>query len=111
MLIYEQGRKSKVAYKRASRWTKLEYMPVAKHNTLYDYADKSGEKPILCFFRHGGKKYAFDQFLRLGYPIILESGDIISGFDGTQSFKPYFIQVHPDGEMIRLWEEVDIKED
>lgn len=111
MLIYEQGRKSKVAYRRASRWTKLEYMPVAKRNTLYDYADKSGEKPILCFFRHSGKKYALGQFMNLVYPITLENGTIISAFDCTQFYKPYLLEVHTDGEMIRLWEEVDIEEE
>ena len=110
MLIYEKGRKSKYAYKRASRWTDLEYVPVTKRHTLYDYADKSGEKPILCFFRHSGKKYAFDQFLRLGYPIMLEDGSIISGYDGTQAYKPYLIEIHPNGDCIRLWEEVAIEE-
>ena len=104
-------------YTPASRWIKVEYKIITPRHSLYDYADGSGleeygtnkELKEVCLFRHAGKLYALNQFMRLSYPIKLEDSNgifaIIGGYDATIWYKPYLIEIHPDGEHIRLWNE------
>ena len=79
--------------KTASRWIKL-------------YSNMNGS----YWFKHYGKRYKLDQFLRLSYPMFYEDNEgktgIIGGYDGEQWYNPYLLEVHPDGEYIRLWEEL-----
>ena len=44
---------------------------------------------------------------------MLEDADgiqaILGGYDSTQWYKPYLIEIHPDGEYIRLWNENNLE--
>ena len=101
-------------YKVCSRWIKVNYITITPRHNLYDYADRYTETPDkkrdLYIFRHGGKLYALDQFERLSYPIMFEDTDgkltVIGGVDSTQWYKPFLLEIHPDGEYIRLWQEI-----
>ena len=107
--IYEIGRKSNYVYRKASRWIKVEYTIISPRNRLADYADKDdGEHLNLTCFRFKGKQYALGQFMQLAYPIMLEDGSIISGYDATQSYRPLMIVIHTNGEAVRLWSEEKI---
>ena len=110
-LYYEKNGKKEYAYKKASRWLKLDYTVITPNHRLADYADKTEGKELwLTFFKFKGKQYALGQFMRLQYPIMIEDDDwkisVIGAYDCTQSYNPYFIEVHPDGECVRLWEEI-----
>lgn len=87
----KDGRK----YTTASRWIKVNFELVTPRHSLYNYGDGSGldteetAKNLreVISFRHGGRKYALNQFERLSYPIMLEDADgiqaIIGGVDST----------------------------
>lgn len=109
--------KDNYTYTPASRWIKVDFRIITPRHSLYEYGDGSGLeeyhtnkelREVICF-RHNGKLYALNQFMRLSYPIMLEDADgiqaIISGYDSTQWYKPYLIEIHPDGEYVRLWNE------
>lgn len=82
-------------YKTASRWIKL----------------KSTLKDGKYYFIHYGKRYHLDDFMRLSYPIVWYDRDgklnYISGYDSTQWYNPYLIDIDDGGEYIRLWKEVE----
>ena len=82
-------------YKSASRWIKIEY-------TIKD------SKP---YFRHYGKRYYLDNIMRLSYPIMWNDKDgklnYISGYDSTQWYNPYLVELDEAGEYVRLWEELE----
>lgn len=112
-VIYEQRSNHERAYRKVSRWIKIDYKRITKRHRLYDFTDIdiSGKKPILCYFRHKGKEFALGQFMWLSYPIILEDGSVISSYDCTQWFKPYLLEIHDNGGAVRLWEEIEVQED
>lgn len=109
-------------YTTASRWIKVHFEIVTPRHSLYDYGDGSGlgdyggrkDLKEIISFRHGGRKYALNQFERLSYPIMLEDADgiqaIIGGVDSTQWYNPYLIEIHPSGECVRLWNENNVEE-
>ena len=82
-------------YKTVSRWIKVYY-------TLKDC------KP---YFRHNGRRYYLDDFMRLSYPIMWEDKEgklqHISGYYATTFNNPYLIEIDDCGEYIRLWEEIE----
>lgn len=97
---------------RVSRWIRVEYREVTKRHSLFDYADTydmpEGYGSLTCF-RHNGRLYAMGQFERLCYPIFYREKDgkepFLSGYDCTQWYKPYLIEIDESCEYIRLYEE------
>lgn len=93
-------------YRRVSRWIRCDYIQVTRRHSLYEYSD--GET-LLCF-RHGGRLYAMSQFMRLTYPELYndENGKTghLSGYDSTQWYNPLLIEIHENGDYIRLFQEV-----
>ena len=104
-------------YRRASRWIKIKYDVVGPRHSLYDYAegdfcsDMGDDLRSLCHFKHNGRDYAIGQFLRMDYPIELEDGSIICGYDGENWYKPFMVEIDNYGEHIRLYEEVPVCEE
>jgi len=98
----ENGRQ----FRRVSRWIKVNYKTVTSRHSLADYADGDS----LAYFRHGGREYALGQFMRLTAPEFFENEDgkksFLSGYDCTQYYKPYLIEIDDGGEYVRLFEEV-----
>lgn len=94
-------------YRRASRWIHVDYMPVTARHALADYADGD----MLSYFRHGGRRYAIGQFMRLTYPEFFtdENGETgyLSGYDSTQWYNPLLIEIHENGDYIRLFQGVN----
>ena len=103
----------KYTYKKASRWIKIEYRYITKQHSLWNYADyedKLDDKCCLICFKHSGKLYALNQFMRLSYPIMFDDKNgekvIISAHDSTQWYNPYLLEMDDNGEYVRLWNEV-----
>lgn len=104
---------NKRQYKTVSRWVQVQHKEVTRRHALEPYAyfenfwDKYG---CVSCFRHAGKWYALDQFLRLDHPIFFENEDgktsYLSGYDCTNYYNTELIEIHPYGEYVRLWEEV-----
>ena len=79
-----------MTFKKVSRWIKI--------------CSTANGKP---YFRHNGKRYYLDNFVRKDSPW---SGfakgvlpEYIHGFDATEYYKPYFIEISKDGEAVRLY--------
>ena len=105
---------NKSNYKKASRWITVNLVSVTARSRFYDYGDKYSEdangRRDVFIFRHGGRVYALDQFLQLSAPIMFEDEDgkltVIGGYDATEYYHPFLLEVHPNGESVRLWEEI-----
>lgn len=99
-------------YKKVSRWIKIKYILITNRHSLADYAEKYDDKLLVMCFSHKGRLYAFDQFIRLSYPIMFEDNDgkttVLSGYDSANWYNPFLIEIHQDGEYIRLWEEYEV---
>lgn len=93
-------------YRRVSRWIRIDCIPVTARHALAEYADGG---TVSCF-RHSGRRYAINQFMRLTYPEFYtdENGKTghLSGYDATQWYKPLLIEIDDGGEYIRLFQEV-----
>lgn len=101
------------SYIRVSRWIKIICAEVTPRNSLYPYGDIYGHddnRSTVYLFRHKNKKYALGQFMRLTSPEFFIDKDgktsFLSGYDATTYYKPLLIEIHPDGEYIRLYQEV-----
>lgn len=100
-------------YETASRWIKLQYSEVTPRSSLYDYGntviDENGvEIKELYWFRHNGRKYALNQFMRITSIFYYDKegkGCCISGCD-SESWSNYLLEIDPDGEYVRLWIEL-----
>ena len=97
---------------RVSRWIRVENKLVTKRHSLFDYSDRYGMEDgygYLTVFRHNGKQYAVEQFMRLSYPITYEDENginVIGAYDSEQWYKPYLLEMDPNGDYyIRLYEE------
>lgn len=95
---------------RKSRWIQIHSDYVTKKHSLFDYADdyeKPGEEGVLHWFRHKGKKYALGQFMRFSHPMYFKNEigklSLLSGYDSTQYYKPYLIEIDDRGEAVRLY--------
>lgn len=108
----------KYTYKKVSRWIKIKTAYVTERHSLYDYADDYADdfncvdnRRELLYFIHKGCQYALDQFMRMSAPITFTDSDgkltILSGYDCTNFYNPYLLEIHPDGEYVRLWNEVE----
>lgn len=101
------------SYIRVSRWIKVMYAEVTPRNSLYLYGDTYGydnNRSAVYFFRHKNKKYALGQFMRLTHPEFFDDENgktsFLSGYDAAAYYRPLLIEVRPDGEYIRLYQEV-----
>lgn len=100
-------------YKKCSRWIKIRYIYITSRHSLADYAEPNDidNKLTLCCFYHNGKLYAIDQFMSLSYPIMFDDKDgkltVVGYYDSTNWYNPLLLEIHPDGEYIRLWEEME----
>lgn len=90
-------------YRRVSNWLEVKFRNVTSRHTLSDYADREGQ---LAYFTYKRRNYAMGQFMRLLNSVTLEDGSIISGYDCTNWYNPYLIEINSTGEAVRLWEEV-----
>ena len=108
----EKNGDERVGYRAVSRWLQIDYTVVSPKHRLAMYADKTEDRRLpLTYFRHNSKWYALNQFLRLYQPIVLENGSKLVGYDTEGGIKPLVIEISNDGETVRLWETVEIKED
>lgn len=93
-------------YIRASRWIRIECKDITARHSLANYADGG----TLLYFRHGGRVYALGQFLQLSFPKLFEDENgklsYLAAYDATDYYDPYLMEVHPDGEYVRLFREV-----
>lgn len=98
---------------RETRWLKIRIEEVTKRHSLWCYADKTGtDDPrygVLAYFIHNGKKYAVGQFMILSYPMFFEDENgktnYLSGYDSTEWYHPYLIEIDDGGEYCRLYTE------
>lgn len=104
----------KYTYKKASRWIKIKTAYITERHSLYDYADDFDcvdNKRELLYFIHKGRQYALDQFMRISTPITFTDRDgkltVLSGYDCTDYYNPYLLEVDNNGEYVRLWNEVE----
>lgn len=106
-------------YRPVSRWIEIEVSYVTARHSLWDYAtddqpyvdeDLHGKRR-LEHFRYKGRQYALGQFMRIGWPtgdyIRLETGEAIEGYDSTEFYKPYLLQLVGEENCVRLWEQVE----
>ena len=112
-----------IKIRRVSRWIQLEAKYITKRHQLWDYAeteDPEGKKGYVICFKHSNKLYALGQFMRLAYPMFFEDENgktsFLSGYDATEYYYPYLIEIADSGEYVRLYEELreweyDRKED
>lgn len=98
---------------RETRWIKIRNEYVTPRHSLWNYADTYGtdnpNEGLLTYFIHNGKKYALGQFMRLSYPIFFEDEtektNFLSGYDSTEWYNPYLIEIEDGGEYCRLYTE------
>lgn len=110
---------------RLSRWIKIKHnYNVSIRNSLYNYAtDENGYLPAqqnfnkdscltLDYFEWNGRKYAIEQFLKLGYPMFFENEEgktsFISGYDCENWYDPILIELNDCCESVRVFTEKDI---
>ena len=93
---------------------------VTPRHGLYDYAeddqpyvdeDLKGKRRLESF-RFKGRQYALGQFMRIGWPagkgyIELEDGTALEGYDATDYYKPYLLEMIGEEFCVRLWERVE----
>ena len=105
-----------ITYIPASRWIKIHNEVITSRSKFWDYGypcdginwdDNCRE---IDYFQYNGRKYPIDQFLRLTYPILYEDKEgksgVIGGYDCTDWYHPMLLEIHPDGEYVKLWKEV-----
>lgn len=101
---FKQGN---IIYENCSHWIKLKDEFITDKHSLYQYTDGyecDDGKSYVCCFNHKGVQYALNQFMKIDNPITF--GDvIISGYDYTNYWSPYLIELEDSGERIRLWTE------
>lgn len=101
-----------IKIRRVSRWIHLEFKYVTKNHSLYDYGEAYSEeegKRSVYIFKHNNRLYALNQFERLSYPMFFEENGkklFVSGYDSTQFYYPYLIEISDCGEYVRLYEEL-----
>lgn len=100
---------------RRSRWIQLHHDYVTKKHSLFEYADDNenpGTEGLLVWFRHKRKYYALGQFMRFNKNEYFEDNGkrcSIGGYDCTQYYKPYLIEINDSGEAIRLYQYVEVE--
>lgn len=102
-----------IKVRRVSRWIHVECRYVTKNHSLYDYGDAYCEEekknPVL-YFKHNNRLYALNQFMRLSSPMFFEDEEgktsFLSGYDATEYYYPYLIEISESGDYIRLYEEL-----
>lgn len=82
--------------------------------TMQIAAAKRMAKSFLDYFIYHGKKYALNQFMRLGSNFIPEvyqfeengKTQFLSGVDSENYYNPLLIEVDEYGESVRIYEEI-----
>ena len=86
--------------------TRMCYTPWGRYQKIY-YNGK-GEP----YFMRGGRREKFDDIPRLSYPVMVEDADgkliVIGGYIPISNTCSLLVEVHPDGEMVRLWREIEL---
>lgn len=79
------------------------YRPITRY--LKVYFDKD------IYFRFRGRRVKFDDIPALSYPIMVDDTDgtliVIGGYMPLTNYHSFLVELHPDGESVRLWEEVE----
>lgn len=106
----------KRAYMPMTKWVKIEDKMVTSRSWMWDYADsysKEDGRRRVNSFRVGSRIMCMEMFMRTTAPIFIydDSKDIvgvIGGYDSTAGLdsQPYMLEVHPDGECVRVWMDV-----
>ena len=81
------------------------YKPVGSYKKIY-YTNNGNP-----YFMRGGRREKLENIPRLSYPIMPEDENgrlIVIGGYMPLGYNALLVELHPDGEYIRLWEEVDI---
>lgn len=86
----------KETYTREGRWKKIEYTAAEESR---------------AYFRHNGRRYYIDNFLRIGYPnphtVEIEAADgekiTLCGHESEVYYKPLFIELDDAGEAARVY--------
>jgi hypothetical protein len=98
---------------RASRWIRIQELPVTNRSQKFDYAEKDPDDPTrgtLSCFRFRGRLYAMGQFVRRDHPIFgfdqegKEYPQHIHAYDAEGGLNPLLLSLHPDGERVCLYE-------
>ena len=80
------------------------YRPIGRYKKIY--FTTTGE-----YFRLGNRRIKFDDIPQLSYPVFLEDEDgkniILGGYYPVCNSRALLIEVHPDREAVRVWEEVN----
>ena len=91
---YEKGN-TRTGYKTIGRYKKI-------------YFNGKGEP----YFMRGGKREKFDNIPRLTYPVMLEDKEgkliVITGYIVLSNTCSLLVEIHPDGELVRLWREIEL---
>ena len=85
--------------------TRTGYRPIGRYKKVY--FNNSFGAP---YFKWNGRRKYFDDIPRLTCPIMLEDNDektiVLGGYITLSNVCGVLVEIHPDGEMVRLWEEV-----
>ena len=93
-------------YRQMSRWLTLDFKEVTPRHRLYPYAVED----LVTVFKHKGREYALEQFMRLDYcskdgNITLEDGTKLIAYDATEYHQPYLLELDERIPAVRLWVE------
>lgn len=106
-------------YRPVSGMLTIQETYVTARHSLWEYAiddqpyvdENLGGRRRLEHFRYKGRQYSLGQFMRIGWPaggyIELESGEALEGYDTTQYYKPYLLELIGEEGCVRLWEQVE----
>ena len=64
------------------------------------------------YFLFNGRREKFENIPRLTYPVMVEDTDgkliVIGGYIPVSNTVCLLVELHPDGEMVRLWREIEL---
>lgn len=95
MKLYHEKNNSRTAFKPVGRYKKI-------------YYNGRGEP----YFMRGNCREKFDDIPRLSYPVMVDDEQgktiVIGGYIPISNCLALLVELHPDGEMVRLWKEIEI---
>jgi hypothetical protein len=100
---------------RVSRWIRIQTAyNITERHALHYYAENTDVGNAVDYFTYGGTRYALARFLRFGSPWLPveyswtdDDGKMqfLSGYDSENYYNPIMIEIHPDGEHVRVYRE------